>query len=529
MPNMQGKNRVLQVDSQRVSEHLLPVSYCLPYGRPSYRSKKATVAPAKKRSSLKRTKLQGLRGFGLLRTQFASARIDSLRAGSLVPLFLTALLAFSFGVVGHATHKETQGQQTAMQQAQGVMQSTGLAAAGASIQAAISAAPTHSTREAELDEGQTFAEMLTDQGVSEGEALAATVALSKVYDMRKLRAGQDFTLSFDNTASKEVMTGAVFQPEDTKEISLARTAQGTFAGHINLIPVTRHRIAASSEIHSTLYEAGERAGISHALMASFIRIYSHSVDFQREVHPGDKFEILYDQSITAKGKPVGDSTIVYAMLNVDGKPHALYRVTFNDGTADYFDEKGQSVRRALLRTPVAAARITSGYGMRIHPLLGYSKMHKGIDFGAPTGAPIFAAGSGTIEEIGFKGSYGRYIRIRHNGTLSTAYAHMSRFAASLYRGARVSQGEVIGYVGMTGRATGPHLHFEVLNNGQQVNPTSMNAMPTGRTLDGKMLAIFRDGQNRIRQEFNALLSTQPRMIPAAATTRAFTPKTTASH
>ena len=470
----------------------------------------------------------------MLKTKFATARINSLRQSSVTPLLLTALLALSFGATGYHVRKDQPSETAAaapvtpIQQIRSVAQAAPVvAAAGAQLAAAIAPAPVVSTREAELDEGQTFAEMLIDQGVSEGEAFAAANALSKAFDVRKLRAGQDITLSFARTPTKESLTGAVFQPEDTKEISLTRAANGSFTAHVAMLPVTRHRIAASGEIRSSLYEAGERAGISHSLMASLIRVYSHSIDFQRDVKPGDRFEVLYDQSQTAKGKPVGESTIVYAMFNIGGKSRQLYRVTFNDGTADYFDERGQSVRRALLRTPVAAAKITSGYGMRMHPLLGYSKMHKGVDFGAPTGTPIFAAGSGTIDEIGFKGGYGRYIRIRHNGKLETAYAHMSRFATNLYRGARVTQGQVIGYVGMSGRATGPHLHFEVQMNNQQINPMSVNAMPTGRTLDGKMLSMFKDGQTKIRSEFQALLTAKPTVTAAATQTVAA--KTTAEH
>lgn len=497
----------------------------------------SSVAPLRSNDD-HRIKRTVKKGSVLLTTRFASARAHSLRASSIAPLVLTALLAFSFGVAGHLSHRHdapqsaslANPQQTTLQQMRGAVQTAPvLGAAGASIASALGQAPMHATREAELDEGQTFAEMLTDQGVDENEASAAQNALSKVYDMRHLRAGQDFTLSFDRTSSKETLTATVFQPEDTKEINLTRTAEGGFVGHVNMIPITRHRIAASGEIRTTLYEAGDRAGVSHALMASLIRIYSHNIDFQRDVHPGDRFEVLFDQSKTAKGKAVGDSTIVYAMLHVDGKSHALYRVTFSDGTADYFDERGQSVRRALLRTPVAAAHITSGFGMRIHPLLGYSKMHKGVDFGAPIGTPIFAAGSGTIDEIGFKNGYGRYIRIRHNGNLATAYAHMSRFSTSLYRGARVDQGQVIGYVGMSGRATGPHLHFEVHVNGQQVNPMSVNAMPAGRALDGKMLTIFKEGQGKIKQEFNNLVASKASMQPASATAPAYAPSATASH
>jgi murein DD-endopeptidase MepM/ murein hydrolase activator NlpD len=291
------------------------------------------------------------------------------------------------------------------------------------------------------------------------------------------------------------------------------------------VEITRQYFAARAEIHSSLYEAGEREHVPHALMASFMRIYSHAIDFQRDIHPGDRFEVLYDQPMTSQGRAVGEGTIIYAAMTVGNKQKPIYRVTFSDDTVDYFDAAGQSIRRALLRTPVAAARITSGYGMRMHPLLGYSKMHKGVDFGAPTGAPIFAAGNGTIEDIGFRNGYGRYIRIRHNGSLATAYAHMSRFGANMHQGAHVTQGQVIGYVGMSGRATGPHLHFEVIANGQQVNPMSVN-LPAGRALDGKMLTAFRKGQSRIKQEFATLVekSASQDVIQASSTASAFSTK-----
>jgi murein DD-endopeptidase MepM/ murein hydrolase activator NlpD len=243
-------------------------------------------------------------------------------------------------------------------------------------------------------------------------------------------------------------------------------------------------------------------------MAALIRVYAHDIDFQRDIHPGDSFEILYDQPKTAQGKAVGEGAIIYAAMHIGGEIKPIYRVTFADKTVDYFDAQGHSAKRALLRTPVSAGHITSGFGMRIHPILGYSKMHKGVDFGAPIGTPIFAAGSGTIEEIGFKNGFGRYIRIRHSGNLETAYGHMSRFNTKLYRGAHVNQGEVIAYVGMSGRATGPHLHFEVHVNGVQVNPLSVK-LPTGRVLEGAQLLQFKDGQSRIRDEFTGLIA-QPK-------------------
>ena len=298
---------------------------------------------------------------------------------------------------------------------------------------------------------------------------------------------------------------------------MSRADDGSFSAEARAIPIERHRLAARGEINSSLYEAGNRANVPHAIMAALIRIYSHDIDFQRDIHPGDSFEVLYDQPMTAQGKAVGEGSIIYAAIHVGDKVKPIYRVIFSDNSTDYFDDRGQSIRRALLRTPVAAAHITSSFGMRVHPLLGYSKMHKGIDFGASIGTPIFAAGGGTIDDIGFRNGYGRYIRIRHNGTISTAYAHMSRFGGNMYHGAHVNQGEVIGYVGMSGRATGPHLHFEVLVNNQQVNPMSIN-LPSGRNLEGVLLADFRKGQNQIRQQFNSLIERSLQSaIPAAPT------------
>jgi len=482
----------------------------------------------------------------LPKPRFTTARASSLRATPIIQLLLTASLAVGIGLAGHATHKSGPVNDVAkavvpalQQTARNVAQSApaqALAAAKANIAEAVAPAlvqPVNTTREAELDDGQTFAEMLADAGAADADATSAMNALSKVYDLRKLKAGQDITLSFVRTAQQETLTGANFQPEATKEVSVTRDAEGNYTANVKLIPIVRQRLAARGEITSTLYEAGDRQGVPHAIMASLIHIYSHDIDFQRDVHPGDKFEVLYDQPTTVQGKAVGEGDVIYAALTVGGKIRPIYRVTFSDRTTEFFDDRGQSVRRTLLRTPVAAAHITSGFGMRIHPLLGYSKMHKGVDFGASIGTPIFAAGNGVIDDIGFKNGYGRYIRIRHNNTIETAYAHMSRFGNNMHQGSHVNQGEVIGYVGMSGRATGPHLHFEVHVNGNQVNPLSVN-LPTGRSLDGKLLADFRAGQGKVRQEFSTILAkhapsapaapvvtTKGQLIQASATTRAF--------
>ncbi|MDD3371738.1 MAG: M23 family metallopeptidase [Alphaproteobacteria bacterium] len=436
---------------------------------------------------------------------------------------MVGTLALSVGLSGHYWKRQaaviTASAVPAVEDAVRAVADSATGQAVARVNKAVSQAivpPVVTTRIAEVGEGQTFAEMLEDAGVVDADATAAMNALARVYNMQKLRAGQDVTLTFSRTPQSEVFTGATFQPEDAREITISREATGAaaFVATSKMIPIVRERIAAKGEIRSSVYEAGERAGIPHAIMATLIKVYAHSIDFQRDIRPGDTFEILYDQPKTVQGKPVGEGAIIYAALRVGGEIKPIYRVTFIDKTVDYFDARGRSVRRALLRTPVAAAHITSGFGMRMHPLLGYSKMHKGVDFGAPTGTPIFAAGSGVIEELGFKGGFGRYLRIRHARGIQTIYGHMSRFNPRLYRGARVNQGEVVAYVGSSGRSTGPHLHFEVHVKGKTVNPLSVK-MPAGRVLEGAQLAQFKSGQSHIQAEFASLLKKNPNQQNAA--------------
>ena len=445
----------------------------------------------------------------MLKSPLGFVRADSLHAAPVIRMLTVGALALGIGLSGHHMKHRVAVAPAFQDAARAVEQSApGQAVAKASEAVnQVLVPPQTVIREAEVDEGQDFSEMLSDAGVGDAEASAAMNALSRVYALGKLRAGQNVTLTFSRTPQAETFTSAVFQPEDTKEITIVRQADGSFAANTKMIPIIRERVAARGDIRSSVFEAGDRAGVPHAVMAAMIRVYAHDIDFQRDIHSGDSFEILYDQPKTIQGKPVGEGSIIYAAMHIDGEVKPIYRVTFADKTVDYFDAAGRSARRALLRTPVSAAHITSGFGMRMHPLLGYSKMHKGVDFGAPIGTPIFAAGSGVIEEIGFKSGFGRYIKIRHAGNMETGYGHMSRFNPHLYQGAHVNQGEVIAYVGMSGRSTGPHLHFEVHLNGNQVNPLSVK-MPVGRVLEGAQLAQFKGGQAHIHEEYAGLLNSK---------------------
>lgn len=227
-----------------------------------------------------------------------------------------------------------------------------------------------------------------------------------------------------------------------------------------------------------------------AIIVELIRIFSYDVDFQREIRKGDQFEIFYERKISEDGRRVQEGEILYARLNIKGEDIHLYRhVPEGKDFAEYFHEDGQSSKKALMKTPIEGARLSSSYGRRKHPVLGYTRMHKGVDFSAPTGTPIMAAGDGVVERASWFGSFGNYVRIRHNGSYKTIYAHMSKYGRGIKKGVRVRQGQIIGYVGATGRVTGRHLHYEVYKDGTQVNPLSLK-MPSGIKLTGAPFKQF---------------------------------------
>jgi murein DD-endopeptidase MepM/ murein hydrolase activator NlpD len=268
-------------------------------------------------------------------------------------------------------------------------------------------------------------------------------------------------------------------------VEVRREADGFTADTIVKPTVTRPA-RAEGRIDSSLMQAGIDAGVPASVMIEMIRIYSFDVDFQRDIQKGDSFEVMYERLFDEDGAPVHDGAVRYAALTLSGKTYRLYLFEGEDGARDYFNEKGASVRKALLRTPVDGARISSTFGKRRHPILVYTKMHKGTDFAAPSGTPIMAAGDGVVEKAGRNGGYGNYIRIRHNGTYKTAYAHLSKFARGVRAGSRVRQGDIIGYVGTTGRSTGPHLHYEVLMEQFQASRAEMDRTYAGLSPLSKM-------------------------------------------
>ena len=372
-------------------------------------------------------------------------------------------------------------------------------------------APQEVVRVISVGKGDTLMGMLTGEGVERRDAHNAITAMSKVFSPRKLKPGQELHVTLlpqvpdsddkDKADSDRTELVALHLPESpVRDVRVSRLDDGGYQAEAIDKPTIRRAAHANGTIESSLYEAAIKDGVPPKVLAQLIQIFSFDVDFQREVQKGDTFALLYD-SVFVEDQIVGNGDIHVAEMTVRGKARRYYRFKDEHGFWDYFDEKGRSVRKALLRTPVDGARLSSRYGKRKHPVLGYTKMHRGVDFAAPTGTPIYAAGDGTVEAAGTNGGYGKYIRIRHNATYKTAYAHLSRIKVK--KGKRVRQGQVIGHVGSTGRSTGPHLHYEVHLNGKQTNPLSVK-LPTGKTLTGSQLAAFKKRRAELDSQYASL-------------------------
>lgn len=360
--------------------------------------------------------------------------------------------------------------------------------------------PRPTQRRLKVAAGDTVAGLLQRAGISSAESYKAVEAMKKHHDPRKIMPGTNVTVRFGPPSD-----GAVRFASMTVDITPVQTVtvskkEGVFqSAFLEKKLVTRPQ-AYAARIETSLYGSAARAGIPAPVIAEAIRAYSWSVDFQRQIRSGDKIELLYDLYETEDGAFVKYGKIRYARLSVGGADLPIYRYQMNNGDIDYFDPEGRSIRKALMKTPVDGARLSSGYGMRKHPVLGYNKMHKGVDFAGPRGTPIYAAGDGVIEHYGRYGAYGNYVRIRHNSALKTAYAHLSKYAKGLAVGKRVKQGDVIGYIGATGRVTGAHLHYEVIENGHQVNPNKID-LPTGEILTGNDLKNFKAHKGILEQHY----------------------------
>ena len=364
----------------------------------------------------------------------------------------------------------------------------------------------------QVGKGDTLLDMLVAHRVQSGEAQAVIAALKSKFNPQKLSVGQRISVTLerhekigDAAAVKEL---AIKLPLST--IELQRLQNGGFNVAAMEDTSTTKSFRGFGKVRTSLSQAGSDGHIPAAAMSELLKAYSYDVDFQRDIHPGDTIEVLMDRKPATSGKGyAGYGGIRYAALTLHGKKHEIFRAKDSFGDYAWFDGRGNSIKKSLLRTPVDAVHITSAFGMRTHPIMGYTKFHRGVDFGAPTGTPIMAAGDGIVTFKGWKNGYGNFVLIKHNAKYETAYGHISRFG-NISVGGRVKQGQVIAFVGMTGMATGPHLHYEVHENDIQVNPVAKQFnMASGLT--GKALAAFNANKKSALAELASLAKGAPQV------------------
>ncbi|MDB9761870.1 peptidoglycan DD-metalloendopeptidase family protein [Alphaproteobacteria bacterium] len=349
--------------------------------------------------------------------------------------------------------------------------------------------------------GDTLSHAFSSLNISENKIFGFVNKLKSEFDPRKLLIGQKIKIYFDKNDAK-IINGIVIQVDKIRSIEVFKYKKDFLLNKYKEPTIkTFHKVTGI--IDSSLYMTAKNAGMPISVLMEVIKLYSFDVDFQREIKSGDAFEVMYQLKHIRSGALVSSGPVLRSVLTLDGERLPLYRFEYEKDYFDYFDSDASSVRKALMRTPLDGARISSGFGKRKHPVLGYTKMHKGVDFAASRNTPIFAAGDGIIELSRKNGSYGNYIRIRHNSDYKTAYAHLARFGKGIKEGRRVKQGDVIGYVGTTGRSTGPHLHYEIIFRNKQVNPLKVR-MPKGVKLKNDDYNSFIKTRDRLDDIWDSL-------------------------
>jgi len=353
--------------------------------------------------------------------------------------------------------------------------------------------------------GDTLMDVALRAGAERRAAYEAIEALRELFQPRRLKTGQALEFAFERAEEGEQLARLALRDRFDARVAVERGADGSFSASREALETTPLLDFASGTIESSLYLSARNEGLPVQTILELIRLYSFSVDFQRQIRPGDRFEVLYEREVTAEDGRVDNGGVVYAKLTLRGEELPLYRFQPPDEDGvEYFNADGESVRKALMKTPLDGARITSRFGPRKHPIQGYVRTHQGVDFGAPTGTPVYAAGDGVVDRASRYGGYGNYIRLRHNSTeFKTAYAHLSGYARGIRKGARVEQGQVIGYVGSSGNSTGPHLHYEIYRGDDRVDPLALD-LPSGRVLEGDMLARFEQARARLEGDRQAL-------------------------
>jgi murein DD-endopeptidase MepM/ murein hydrolase activator NlpD len=346
-----------------------------------------------------------------------------------------------------------------------------------------------------IKSGETFDKILKSYSIDKEEINTLKQSLKKKVNINKLNTKQKIQFNIDQMNNKIVEF--VFQISNTEKILLSRNNENKkFNQEILSIKLDKKIVYKENIILQSLYKAAEDQNIPPNTIIEFARIYGFQVDFQRDIRKQDKFQIMYEVFIDNNEKIIETGEILFSNLKLSGQDNSLYFFD-KENVKGHYDKNGKSVQKALMKTPINGARLSSSFGMRKHPIDGFNKMHRGTDFAAPKGTPIMASGNGIIKKAGWCGGGGNCIKIKHNSTYETIYAHMSKFARGIKNGVRVQQGQTIGYVGSTGKSTGPHLHYEVIINGKKVNSQKLK-LPSGKILKGKNRKLFE--ANKIRLE-----------------------------
>jgi murein DD-endopeptidase MepM/ murein hydrolase activator NlpD len=345
----------------------------------------------------------------------------------------------------------------------------------------------------QIKEGETFDIILNQYLVDDKEIQNLKKKLSENINLNRLNTNQIIYLTIDQTDNK--IKNFTFQTSNKEKIYLTKNKESNFNQEIILTKLDKKIIYQENTIMQSLYKAATDKKIPANTIIELARIYGFQVDFQRDIRKKDRFQIMYEVFVDEDGKTVETGNILFANLILSGEDNTLYYFD-QEGSIGHYDKNGKSIQKALMKTPINGARLSSSFGMRKHPIDGFNKMHRGTDFAAPMGTPIIASGSGTIKKTGWCGGGGNCVVIKHNSTYETIYAHMSKFAKGIKKGVRVTQGQTIGYVGSTGKSTGPHLHYEVVVNGKKVNSQTLK-LPSGKILKGEERKIFETKKIRL--------------------------------
>ena len=339
-----------------------------------------------------------------------------------------------------------------------------------------------------ISSGETFDKILNNYSIPSKEILDIKKSLSSDYNLSNLKSNLDIKFTIDQSNNKKI-TSFLFPVSRTEKILLTRNIDTDKFDKKKIITnLNKKIIFKEGKISQSLYKTAIDLNVQPNIIIEFARIYGFQVDFQRDIRKNDNFQIMYEVFEDDNGKVFETGNIIFADLKLSGVNNSLYYFD-KKGNEGHYDQNGKSVEKALMKTPINGARLSSAFGMRKHPIDGYNKMHRGTDFAAPMGTPIMASGSGVVTRARWCGGGGNCVKIKHNSTYETIYAHMKNFARGIKEGVRVKQGQIIGYVGSTGKSTGPHLHYEVLVNGKQINSQKLK-LPSGKTLKGNNRELF---------------------------------------